>query len=218
MLMKESERNVPSVVVKRLPRYYRYLSELLNQGVKRISSNALSDKMNVTASQIRQDFNYFGGFGQQGYGYNVEYLHGAIGDILGLNDGDTMVIIGAGNLGKALASHDTFEKRGFKLVGIFDNNPNVIGTVINGREVMDVSDLEDFIKRERVDIGVITVPRGAVEETVERLVKSGVKGLFNFSYMELKLGKDVAVENVHLSDPLMTLSYKIKEKKQENEA
>lgn len=216
--MKESERNVPSVVVKRLPRYYRYLSELLNQGVKRISSNALSDKMNVTASQIRQDFNYFGGFGQQGYGYNVEYLHGAIGDILGLNDGDTMVIIGAGNLGKALASHDTFEKRGFKLVGIFDNNPNVIGTVINGREVMDVSDLEDFIQRERVDIGVITVPRGAVEETVERLVKSGVKGLFNFSYMELKLGKDVAVENVHLSDPLMTLSYKIKEKKQENEA
>ena len=218
MLMKESERNVPSVVVKRLPRYYRYLSELLNQGVKRISSNALSDKMNVTASQIRQDFNYFGGFGQQGYGYNVEYLHGAIGDILGLNDGDTMVIIGAGNLGKALASHDTFEKRGFKLVGIFDNNPNVIGTVINGREVMDVSDLEDFIQRERVDIGVITVPRGAVEETVERLVKSGVKGLFNFSYMELKLGQDVAVENVHLSDPLMTLSYKIKEKKQENEA
>ena len=216
--MKESERNVPSVVVKRLPRYYRYLSELLNQGVKRISSNALSDKMNVTASQIRQDFNYFGGFGQQGYGYNVEYLHGAIGDILGLNDGDTMVIIGAGNLGKALASHDTFEKRGFKLVGIFDNNPNVIGTVINGREVMDVSDLEDFIQRERVDIGVITVPRGAVEETVERLVKSGVKGLFNFSYMELKLGQDVAVENVHLSDPLMTLSYKIKEKKQENEA
>ncbi len=216
--MKESEKNVPSVVVKRLPRYYRYLSELLNQGVKRISSNALSDKMNVTASQIRQDFNYFGGFGQQGYGYNVEYLHGAIGDILGLNDGDTMVIIGAGNLGKALASHDTFEKRGFKLVGIFDNNPDVIGTVINGREVMDVSDLEDFIKRERVDIGVITVPRGAVEETVERLVKSGVKGFLNFSYMELKLGKDIAVENVHLSDPLMTLSYKIKEKKQENEA
>ena len=214
--MKDSEKNVPSVVVKRLPRYYRYLSELLNQGVKRISSNALSDKMNVTASQIRQDFNYFGGFGQQGYGYNVEYLHGAIGDILGLNDGDTMVIIGAGNLGKALASHDTFEKRGFKLVGIFDNNPDVIGTVINGREVMDVSGLEDFIERERVDIGVITVPHGAVEETVERLVKSGVKGLLNFSYMELKLGKDVAVENVHLSDPLMTLSYKIKENKQES--
>ena len=211
--MRESEKEVPSVVVKRLPRYYRYLSELLNQGVKRISSNALSDKMNVTASQIRQDFNYFGGFGQQGYGYNVEYLHGEIGSILGLNDGDTMVIVGAGNLGKALASHDTFEKRGFRLVGIFDSDPDVIGTAINGREVMDVSLLEDFISHNRVDIGVITVPRDAVEETAQRLVKSGVKGLLNFSYMELKLGQDVAVENVHLSDPLMTLSYKIKEKK-----
>lgn len=215
--MNDKSKKVPDVVIKRLPRYYRYLGELLNQDIKRISSNALSEKMNVTASQIRQDFNYFGGFGQQGYGYNVEYLYGEIGDILGLNDGDTMVIIGAGNLGKALASHDTFEKRGFKLVGIFDNNPDVIGTVINGREVMDVDCMEEFISRNRVDIGVITVPRGAVEETVERLVKSGVKGLLNFSYMELKLGKDVAVENVHLSDPLMTLSYKIKEKKQENE-
>ena len=216
-VMNDKSKKVPDVVIKRLPRYYRYLGELLNQDIKRISSNALSEKMNVTASQIRQDFNYFGGFGQQGYGYNVEYLYGEIGDILGLNDGDTMVIIGAGNLGKALASHDTFEKRGFKLVGIFDNNPDVIGTVINGREVMDVDCMEEFISRNRVDIGVITVPRGAVEETVERLVKSGVKGLLNFSYMELKLGKDVAVENVHLSDPLMTLSYKIKEKKQENE-
>ena len=216
--MNDKSKKVPDVVIKRLPRYYRYLGELLNQDIKRISSNALSEKMNVTASQIRQDFNYFGGFGQQGYGYNVEYLYGEIGDILGLNDGDTMVIIGAGNLGKALASHDTFEKRGFKLAGIFDNNPDVIGTVINGREVMDVDCMEEFISRNRVDIGVITVPRGAVEETVERLVKSGVKGLLNFSYMELKLGKDVAVENVHLSDPLMTLSYKIKEKKQENEA
>ncbi len=212
--MNDKSKKVPDVVIKRLPRYYRYLGELLNQDIKRISSNALSEKMNVTASQIRQDFNYFGGFGQQGYGYNVEYLYGEIGDILGLNDGDTMVIIGAGNLGKALASHGTFERRGFKLVGIFDNSPDVIGTVINGREVMDVKGLEDFITRNRVDIGVITVPRAAVEETVEKLVKSGVKGLLNFSYAELKLGHDVAVENVHLSDPLMTLSYKIKQSKE----
>ena len=160
-VMNDKSKKVPDVVIKRLPRYYRYLGELLNQDIKRISSNALSEKMNVTASQIRQDFNYFGGFGQQGYGYNVEYLYGEIGDILGLNDGDTMVIIGAGNLGKALASHDTFEKRGFKLVGIFDNNPDVIGTVINGREVMDVDCMEEFISRNRVDIGVITVPRRA---------------------------------------------------------
>lgn len=209
--MNETEKKVPSVVIKRLPRYYRYLSELLNQGITRISSNALSEKMNVTASQIRQDFNYFGGFGQQGYGYNVEYLHGEIGDILGLNDGDTMVIVGAGNLGKALASHDTFEKRGFKLVGIFDNDPEVIGTEINGIVIMSVDTLEEFLGKNRVDIGVITVPHPAVNETAERLVKNGVKGLLNFSYMELKFDKDIAVENVHLSDPLMTLSYKIKQ-------
>lgn len=211
--MNESAKKVPAVVVKRLPRYYRYLSELLSQGILRISSNALSDKMNVTASQIRQDFNYFGGFGQQGYGYNVEHLYSQIGDILGLNDGDTMVIVGAGNLGKALASHDTFEKRGFRLVGVFDNDPQLIGTVINGIKIMSVDTLEAFLNQNRVDIGVITVPHSAVEETAEKLVKNGVKGLMNFSYMELKFDKDVAVENVHLSDPLMTLSYKIKQEK-----
>lgn len=211
--MNDSEKKVPSVVIKRLPRYYRYLSELLNQGITRISSNALSEKMNVTASQIRQDFNYFGGFGQQGYGYNVEHLYRQIGDILGLNDGDTMVIVGAGNLGMALASHDTFEKRGFKLVGIFDNDPNIIGTSVNGREIMSVDVLEEFLSNNRVDIGVITVPHSAVEETAAKLVENGVKGLLNFSYMELKFDKDIAVENVHLSDPLMTLSYRIKQRK-----
>ena len=211
--MNDSEKKVPSVVIKRLPRYYRYLSELLNQGITRISSNALSEKMNVTASQIRQDFNYFGGFGQQGYGYNVEHLYSRIGDILGLNDGDTMVIVGAGNLGTALANHDTFEKRGFKLIGIFDNDPSVIGTTVNGRKIMSVDKLESFLKENRVDIGVITVPHTAVEETAEKLVNNGVKGLLNFSYMELKFDKDISVENVHLSDPLMTLSYRIKQNK-----
>ena len=211
--MNDSEKKVPSVVIKRLPRYYRYLSELLNQGITRISSNALSEKMNVTASQIRQDFNYFGGFGQQGYGYTVEHLYSRIGDILGLNDGDTMVIVGAGNLGTALANHDTFEKRGFKLIGIFDNDPSVIGTTVNGRKIMSVDKLESFLKENRVDIGVITVPHTAVEETAEKLVNNGVKGLLNFSYMELKFDKDISVENVHLSDPLMTLSYRIKQNK-----
>ena len=199
--MSENEKKVPTVVVKRLPRYYRYLGELLKQDIKRISSNALSVKMNVTASQIRQDFNYFGGFGQQGYGYNVEHL----------NDGDTTVIVGAGNLGRALASHDTFEKRGFKLVGIFDNDINIIGTKINGIEVMSIDKLEEFLNSHRVDIGILTVPKAAVMETAEKLVNCGVKGLMNFSYTELKFDKDVAVENVHLSDPLMTLSYKIKQ-------
>ena len=211
--MSDNEKKVPAVVVKRLPRYYRYLGELIKQDVKRISSNALSIKMNVTASQIRQDFNYFGGFGQQGYGYNVEYLYNEIGEILGLNDGDTTVIVGAGNLGRAIASHGAFEKRGFKLVGIFDNNEKVIGTVINGIEVMSVDNLEDFLAKNRVDIGILTVPKAAVVETAERLVKCGVKGLMNFAYTELNFNKDIAVENVHLSDTLMTLSYKIKQNK-----
>lgn len=213
--MNDNEKKVPAVVVKRLPRYYRYLGELINQDVKRISSNALSLKMNVTASQIRQDFNYFGGFGQQGYGYNVNHLYSEIGEILGLNDGDTTVIIGAGNLGRALASHNTFEKRGFKLIGIFDNDENIIGSVINGIKVMSVDTLEDFLKKNRVDIGILTVPKAAVVETAEHLVKCGVKGLLNFSYTELNFDKEVAVENVHLSDPLMTLSYKIKQNKKD---
>lgn len=213
--MSDNTKKVPSVVIKRLPRYYRYLGELLKQGVKRISSNALSIKMNVTASQIRQDFNYFGGFGQQGYGYNVEHLYNEIGEILGLHDGDTTVIVGAGNLGRAIASHNTFEKRGFRLVGIFDNDDSIIGTVINGLEVLSVETLADFLSTNRVDIGILTVPKNAVVETAEMLVTHGVKGLMNFSYTELKLDKNVAVENVHLSDPLMTLSYRIKQNKKD---
>lgn len=213
--MSDAMKKVPAVVVKRLPRYYRYLGELIKQDIKRISSNALSQRMNVTASQIRQDFNYFGGFGQQGYGYNVEHLYNEIGDILGLNDGDTTVIIGAGNLGRALASHNSFEKRGFRLVGIFDNDQAIIGKFINGKEVMPMSYLEEFLKNNRVDIGILTVPREAVMEAAQTLVNCGVKGLMNFAYTELNLDKDIAVENVHLSDPLMTLSYKIKKNKRQ---
>lgn len=209
--MSENNKPVPAVVIKRLPRYYRYLGELLKQDIKRISSNALSEKMNVTASQIRQDFNYFGGFGQQGYGYNVEYLYQEIGEILGLHDGDTTVIIGAGNLGRALANHSSFEKRGFRLAGIFDTDPAIVGTVIHGKEVMHIDRLEAFLKNNRVDIGILTVPKAAVEETADRLIQGGVRGLLNFAYVELKTKKDVAIENVHLSDALMTLSYKIKQ-------
>jgi redox-sensing transcriptional repressor len=213
--MSENIKKVPAVVIRRLPRYYRYLGELMKQGITRISSNALSQKMHVTASQIRQDFNYFGGFGQQGYGYNVETLHKEIGDILGLNDGDTMIIVGAGNLGHALANHNNFEKRGFRLVGIFDNNPDIIGTSINGVEVMGSDNMEDFIKNNRVDIAILTLPKAAVQKTAERLVNAGVKGFMNFSYMELKAPGNIAVSNVHLSDPLMFLSYEIKKGREE---
>ena len=213
--MADREKKVPAVVIKRLPRYYRYLGELLKQGTTRISSNALSQKMNVTASQIRQDFNYFGGFGQQGYGYNVESLYKEIGDILGLNDGDTMIIVGAGNLGRALANHNTFEKRGFHLVGIFDIDKRIIGSTINGIRVRSTDDLENFVRNNRVDIGILTLPRAAVQETAELLADAGVKGLLNFSYMELQLPKNIAVSNVHVSDPLMFLSYEIKKGREE---
>lgn len=205
------ERRVPKVVINRLPRYYRHLGELLSQGITKISSTELSERMNVTASQIRQDFNFFGGFGQQGYGYNIEYLYHEIAEILGLNDGNTTIIIGAGNLGRAIANHAGFEKRGFKLTGIFDNSPDAIGKTVNGFKVRSVDELEDFIENHKVSIGILTVPKSAVHDIAYRLVNCGVKALLNFSYKELDLPKDIAVENIHLSDPLMTLSYKLKE-------
>lgn len=212
--MEQHEKKVPDVVVARLPRYYRYLGQLLKQDITRISSGALSEKMNVTASQIRQDFNYFGGFGQQGYGYNVGYLYNAIGEILGLHDKDTMIILGAGNLGRALANHDNFAKRGFKLIGIFDIDKNIIGTQINGVEVFSSENLEEFLHENRVDIAILALPKAAVFEAAELLANCGVKGLLNFSYTELDLPHDIAVENVHLSDSMMRLSYKIKQSRE----
>ena len=206
-------KSVPAVVIRRLPRYYRYLGDLLKCNITRISSGALSKKMNVTASQIRQDFNYFGGFGQQGYGYNVEYLYKEIGQILGLYDGNSMIIIGAGNLGNALADYTGFEKRGFKLIGIFDNNPEVIGTKINNLLVSDIKELESFIEHNRVDIGILAVPKTEALELAMRLSDSGVKGILNFCYTDIKIPTNTVIENVHLSDHLMMLSYNIKKQR-----
>lgn len=203
------EKQVPDVVIKRLPRYYRYLSELLKMDIKRISSGALSQKMNVTASQIRQDFNYFGGFGQQGYGYNVEYLHSTIGEILGVKNGNTAIIIGAGNLGRALANHDSIQKRGFHILAMFDNNPSVIGEEVNGIKIYDVQSLEGFISENRVDVAIIAIPKDRVQEIATRVINAGVKGILNFAYTEIKTDKKVAIENVHITDSLMTLSYKL---------
>ncbi len=213
--MNYNGKKVPEVVIKRLPRYYRYLGELLNQDVRRISSGALSEKMKVTASQIRQDFNYFGGFGQQGYGYNVEYLHDEIGTILGLKEGYTTIIVGAGCLGHALANYKGFEKRGFHLKGIFDCAPEKIGRSVGGVTVSDIADMEDFVRANNIDIAILTVPRSEVKSTADRLAECGIKGLWNYSFVELKTKNDVAVENVHLSDSLMTLSYKIKQRNDE---
>ncbi len=205
------EKNVSPVVIKRLPRYYRYLGELLSKGVFRISSKDLSTLMGVTASQIRQDLNCLGGFGQQGYGYNVELLHREMGNILGLDRGYKTIIVGAGNLGKALAKHSNFRKRGFNLIGIFDSDDALVGKEINGITVLSSADMDAFVSEHKPNIAILALPKAAVEHEANRLVKLGVKGIWNFSYGELHLPEGVAVENVHLSDSLMTLSYKLTE-------
>ena len=215
--MESNDKRVPDVVIKRLPRYYRYLRELYDQDIKRISSSELSKKMNVTASQIRQDLNYFGGFGQQGYGYNVEHLISEIGNILGLCDGEKMIIIGAGNLGRALANHNSFIKRGFILSGIFDNDNRIVGSSINGIKVMADSEIERFVRENKIDIAILTLPRSAVHDMANRLVECGIRGILNFSYSELDVPDNVPVENVHLSDSLMTLSYRIKNRSETEE-
>lgn len=206
-------KRVPDVVIKRLPRYYRYLGEFLKQGTNRISSGYLSEKMNVTASQIRQDFNYFGGFGQQGYGYNVEFLYKEIGDILGLNEGYKTIIVGAGHLGHALANHNTFEKRGFKIMAVFDTDRQKTGKEINGIPILHVEEMESYIKNNGIKIAILAIPKAATAEVADRLVEYGIEGLCNFSYVELE-SKKVAVENVHFTDSLMTLAYKIKQKEE----
>lgn len=201
-----SGRQVPLVVIRRLPRYYRYLGELLNNKIYRVSSTELSVKMGVTASQIRQDINYFGVFGQQGYGYNVEHLYTAIGNILGLNNGYKAIIVGAGNLGRALANYNGFSKRGFNIGGIFDIDETVIGTKVSDIIVRPYSEIADYIEKEKPQIAVLAVPKAAAAKVAEHLVSCGIKALWNFAYVDLRLPEDVVVENVHLSDSLMTLS------------
>jgi redox-sensing transcriptional repressor len=208
----ESKKKVSIAVVKRLPRYYRYLSDLLKLDITRISSKELSTRMGITASQIRQDLNCFGGFGQQGYGYNVELLYKEIGKILGVSDLFNCIIIGAGNMGQALANYSNFEKRGFKLVGIFDVNPKLIGKKIKNLEIMHLYTLGEFLKDIKVDIAMLTVPYEHTPEVADKVARLGVKGLWNFSPMDLKLPYDVIVENVHLSDSLMVLGYKLNQK------
>lgn len=202
-------RRISIAVIKRLPRYYRYLGELLENDISRISSKELSERMGVTASQIRQDLNNFGGFGQQGYGYNVEYLYHEIGKILGLNNTYKYIIVGVGNLGQALANYTKFEKRGFVLHGLFDVNPRLIGMTIRGIEVKDIDDMEAFVKEKHIDVAFLTMPKSKVRKVAEDLARWGIKGIWNFSAVDLDVSPDVVVEDVHLSDSLMTMSYKI---------
>jgi redox-sensing transcriptional repressor len=203
------DKNISQAVVSRLPRYYRYLGDLKDSGIERISSQDLSKLMNVTASQIRQDFNNFGGFGQQGYGYNVEYLYNEIAKILGLNEKHNLIIVGAGNLGRALANYMNFERRGFIVKGIFDQNESLFGTEIRDIPVQPMENIEGFVKENNIDIAVLTIPKDGAVKTAEVLVRCNIKAIWNFAHVDLNVPDNVVVENVHLSDSLMKLSYGI---------
>lgn len=202
-------KEISQAVITRLPRYYRYLGDLKDAGVERISSQELSRIMRVTASQIRQDFNHFGGFGQQGYGYNVDYLYVEIGKILGLDQSHNLILIGAGNLGQALANYMNFEKRGFIITGIFDVNPKLIGNTVRGIQIQPMENMKGFIKENDVDIAVLTIPKAGAVKVAEQLVECGIRGIWNFAHVDLEVPDHVLVENVHLSDSLMKLSYRI---------
>jgi len=203
------EKEISQAVISRLPRYFRYLGELKDNGVERISSKDLSLLMKVTASQIRQDFNNFGGFGQQGYGYNVEYLHNEIGNILGLDQKHHLIIIGAGNLGQAIANYMNFERRGFIFKGIFDSNKELHGKEIRGMVVQPMEEMPSFIKENEIDIAVLTIPKSAAVAVADKLVQCNIRAIWNFAHVDLTLPGNIQVENVHLSDSLMKLSYNI---------
>lgn len=203
------EKEISQAVVGRLPRYFRYLGELKDEGVERISSQELSELMKVTASQIRQDFNNFGGFGQQGYGYNVEFLYKEISKILGLDNQHNFIIVGAGNLGRALGNYMNFERRGFIFKGMFDENPALIGTDVRGIKVRPMEEMEQFVRENDIDIAVLTIPKTGAVEVADRLVKNGIRAIWNFAHVDLNMPDGIQVENVHLSDSLMKLSYNI---------
>jgi len=208
----DNNKIISSAVIRRLPRYYRYLGELMDGGIHRISSNELSTKMKVTASQIRQDLNNFGGFGQQGYGYNVKSLYDEIGKILGIDHTHNMIIIGAGNLGQAIINYKDFEKRGFIIKGVFDNDMKLEGKTISGVLVRMTDKMTEFIMENNIEIVALTIPKKCAREIGKIVADAGVKAIWNFAHTDLNLPDDVIVENVHLSESLMRLSYTIANK------
>lgn len=209
-----SKSQVSLSVIRRLPRYYRFLSELKRAGKDRISSSELAKIMGLTASQIRQDLNCFGGFGQQGYGYNVSGLREQIENILGLDEKISTIIIGVGNLGRAVASHMDFEKRGFVLTGLFDSNQEVIGKIVSNVKVQSMDKLEAFCKENKPQTAILCIPKTVAKDVSDKLINLGIKCFWNFSHYDLSVSNpDVIVENVHLSDSLMTLGYRIREDK-----
>lgn len=200
--------SISSSVIKRLPRYYRFLGDLKSSGMTRISSRELSERMGITASQIRQDLNCFGGFGQQGYGYNIELLQQEIAKILGLDMPKTAVLIGMGNMGKAVTLHMNFDNKGFRIIGLFDSKESLVGQMVKNLPIRSINDLDEFCRENRPEIAILCIPREAAKDIARQLINLGVKGFWNFSHYDLALEyNDIIVENVHLSDSLMTLSY-----------
>ena len=204
-------KNISMAVIRRLPKYYRYLGELLDNDVQRISSKELSEIIGFTASQIRQDLNNFGGFGQQGYGYNVEALHKEIGKILGLDRPYNAVLIGVGNLGQAITNYSGFRNSGFEIKALFDANPRMIGLKIRELEILDSDIIEDYIKEHEIDIAIVCIPKNGAQELINRIVGAGIKGIWNFAPIDPEVPKGIIVENVNLTESLFTLSYLMKE-------
>ena len=204
------KQNISDAVIRRLPRYYRHLNDLCSKGVIRISSHSLGVKMGITASQIRQDFSCFGEFGQQGYGYNVEELRSEIGHILGVDQSHHLIMIGVGNLGHALLQNFRFSQCGFTVDAAFDISPSVVDTEINGVHVYPMDELEEYVRSHKVDVVSLTVPKSIVQELVDRLTALGIRGFWNFTNLELTSpNPEVKIENIHFSDSLLTLSYRI---------
>ena len=204
------KENISDAVIRRLPRYYRQLTDLCARGVVRISSHSLGQEMNITASQIRQDFSCFGEFGQQGYGYNVEELRAEIGHILGVDSDHHLIMIGVGNLGHALLQNFRFSQTGFSVDAAFDVSPTVVGTTVNGVPIYAMADLDSYIREHSVDVVVLTVPQSVAQETADRIIRLGVRGFWNFTNVELvSSDPDVKFENIHFADSLLTLSYRI---------
>ncbi len=205
-------KQISMPVIRRLPRYHRFLSELESQGVERISSNQLATIMRSTASQIRQDLNCFGGFGQQGYGYPVSQLKEEIGKILGLDRNFNAILLGAGNLGRAVATHMNFQRQGFEMTAVFDNNEEIVGSMLRGITIMSDDEIESYVKNNKVDAAFLCLPRNSVKPLIDKLYNLGIKNFWNFSHYDIKNDyRDAIVENVHLSDSLMTLCYRINE-------
>jgi len=207
----DKNKNISMAVIKRLPKYYRYLEELMKNEVDRISSKELGEKIGFTASQIRQDLNCFGDFGQQGYGYNVKELYNQISSILGLDRGYEAALVGAGNIGQAVSNYSRFENLGFKITAIFDGNPKLIGMKIRDVEIMDIDEMASVLNSQKIDIGIICVPRKNAQIVGDELIKGGVRAIWNFAPVDLVVPEHVKVENVHLSESLLTLIYLLNE-------